>query len=524
MRDLGDTRGAGAWRGWLAIALVWFFFFSLGYPLASFDDLYFIGAALHLANGQDYSNPYSPAIEIFGAGDKFYCYMPFHSYALMAWLRVFGVDRMTVACFQSLAGAAASAGFWKLMRKTPADVGLALAISLSVITFLGGMGLRPDALGLALLAWGMQLFRAQNRLVWLLCSLALFASAFTCPNFGVVSLFVLAVAFYIQGRAYSFSGRELLVRAGLTVTAFVVNFLVFLAMIHLDLRSFVIAFQAGKDMASHTALWGRIEMMMENPQIIYHLLFASGQPVVTLLFALGLVWLVFNFFSVLLFRKAHRRRPGAPGSLELQNYFDLKLDRFLIGGMLLTSVIVFIPALFSASGQRGPALYLTLTILFLVRHLKKRYRLTGWLVWGGLFLMIFLASGYEIIQVISMPFAPAPPPQRAIRDQVEALNPAHIYVDEFALDSVFDYRLPPHCTDVHFSLLSWKAFVSPEDFPQGTFLVVSKQTAFTMGLRDARARYIPLPSSLLAYLFPNQSGNPYDCVIIPGGFAVEKGP
>ena len=111
-----------------------------------------------------------------------------------------------------------------------------------------------------------------------------------------------------------------------------------------------------------------------------------------------------------------------------------------------------------------------------------------------------------------------------MRTQLAALSPAHIYVDEFALDSVFDYRLPPHSTDVHFSLPRWRAFVHPEDFPPGTLLVVSKQTAFTMGLRDARGRYIPLPSALLAYLFPQQSGNPYDCVIIRGGVAIEKGP
>ena len=61
-----DPGGAGSWSGWLVIVLVWAFFFSLGHPLASFDDLYFIGAALHLADGQGYANPYSPAIEIFG--------------------------------------------------------------------------------------------------------------------------------------------------------------------------------------------------------------------------------------------------------------------------------------------------------------------------------------------------------------------------------------------------------------------------------------------------------------------------
>ena len=247
------------------------------------------------------------------------------------------------------------------------------------------MGLRPDALGLALLAWGMQLFRSQNRLVWLFCSLALFGSAFTCPNFGVVSLFVLAVAFYIQGRTYSFLGRKLLARAGLTVAAFVVNFLIFLAMIHFELRSFAEAFRAGEDMASQTALWGRIGMIMANPQIIYHLLFASGQPVVTLLFALGLMGVLFAFFYVVLLpiRKGPLRRPEASGFGGLQSYFDLKLDRFLIGGLLMGSVIAFIPALFSASGQREPALYLTLMILFLVRHLKKSHQSTGWLAWEG---------------------------------------------------------------------------------------------------------------------------------------------
>ncbi|MEI9998569.1 MAG: hypothetical protein WDO13_05075 [Verrucomicrobiota bacterium] len=98
--------------------------------------------------------------------------------------------------FQCLASLLASLGLWRLLRDEKSGWILSLAVSVCVAIFLGSVGLRPDALGLALFAWGALPFEAGSRSGWALCSLSLFLSAITCPNFIPLIPFVVGGAIY----------------------------------------------------------------------------------------------------------------------------------------------------------------------------------------------------------------------------------------------------------------------------------------------------------------------------------------
>ncbi len=519
LTDTDSPAEKSVWKGVAAIVVVWLALWGLGFPLAMFDDLYYIGAALNLVQGHGYVNSYTPAIEIFGVGDKFFCYLPLHSYVLMGWLSLMGVSRMAFTFFQCACGMVACAGLWKLLRTGSGDMRLALAICLCVMIFLGGLGLRPDGLGLAFLAWGLHLPRMKSAWCWFLCAVALFASVFTCPNYGVLALLTIAIAFYRQARMDPEWRRKLPSRIALMLVAFALSFMLFLLMINFEFSAFASAFQAAREMASRTALAGRMAMLAADPPVLVRLVFHSGQPIVTLLCGLALGGLVVGIGTVMFLLLGRKQVDGVTAarteSSFFQRYFDEKLDPAILVGLLLTSVLLYGPALFSASGQRVPALYLALVILFLVRHLRPRFQMVGWLGWAGYVVLFFLSSGYETMQLLAIPFCPSRGAPMKLQDEVAALNPAYVYLDEFALDAVYDYRLPAGAKDIHFSLPSWPVSVRPEDFPSGSVLVISRQTAYTMGLRDERSRYVPLPLSGLAWLFPNQSGNPYDCVIVP---------
>ncbi len=91
------------------------------------------------------------------------------------------------------------------MRGLTTRLFLPLGICISVAIFLGSTGLRPDSLGLALLALGAWMLRDTAPFAWAMCSLCLWLSLIACPNYVVFVAAVFAVAL---GHALVGAGRR----------------------------------------------------------------------------------------------------------------------------------------------------------------------------------------------------------------------------------------------------------------------------------------------------------------------------
>src|SRR3982751_3830890 len=73
---------------------------AMDFPKPFFDDLFFNGAALNLAQGGDFSNP---LIARQGFPNHFFFLQPpLHSYAVYGWLSLFGISSASMLAFQNL--------------------------------------------------------------------------------------------------------------------------------------------------------------------------------------------------------------------------------------------------------------------------------------------------------------------------------------------------------------------------------------------------------------------------------------
>jgi hypothetical protein len=145
----------------VGLALFWLTLFWAGYPLPQNDDLFHIGAAEHLAEGGAFTNPYIREWTAAFPTTHFYYYPPFHSFILAAWLRAVGLSTKSLLAFQCLIYLGFSLSSFLLLRSLRLP---ALVTMMPTFVFAAwhcnpiyGTGLRPDALGMALLTAGLWL-------------------------------------------------------------------------------------------------------------------------------------------------------------------------------------------------------------------------------------------------------------------------------------------------------------------------------------------------------------------------------
>lgn len=143
----------------IPIIIFWILLCYFGYPLPFRDDLFFIGAAINLATEGVFKNPY-----IFSPfyNQSFYLYTPFHSYVLGAWLTVFGISTVSILAFQCGCYAGASIGIAYILKRFNLPNLIAFAPTLFIALFMQEDGLRPEALAISLLFFGILLLLQDN--------------------------------------------------------------------------------------------------------------------------------------------------------------------------------------------------------------------------------------------------------------------------------------------------------------------------------------------------------------------------
>jgi hypothetical protein len=136
---------------WVFLGLLW----RLGFPQPNYDDLFYSGAALHLADGGDFSNPLL-ARQGF-PGHYFFVYPPLHSYVFAGWLKIFGINAISVPVFPIVCLAVICAATIAILRRHQAPAWVEWLVPLGVSFGLLPLGLRPETLAVALTMSGFAL-------------------------------------------------------------------------------------------------------------------------------------------------------------------------------------------------------------------------------------------------------------------------------------------------------------------------------------------------------------------------------
>ncbi|MEM8639324.1 MAG: hypothetical protein AAGG51_10985 [Cyanobacteria bacterium P01_G01_bin.54] len=158
----------------------WFCLYLRGFPRPMVDDLFYVGSAINLSQTGDLLNPLLSAWSE-PTSDRFFVYPPFHSYTLAAWLRVLGVGTRSLLLFQFTCYTVFSTFITLIFRKYKFSLASIIATVFVYAIFIGRMGLRPDALGLAYLIVGLWSLTSDrsDRYFWGFALLG--ASIFTAP-------------------------------------------------------------------------------------------------------------------------------------------------------------------------------------------------------------------------------------------------------------------------------------------------------------------------------------------------------
>ncbi len=132
----------------------------LGYPRPMVDDLFYCGAGLNLAAGGDFSNPFLARLQF--QSHYFFAYPPTHSYAVFAWLKLWGTSAASMTGLVIGMYFLASAATVAILRKHGSRVWLQYLAPLLVATSLLDVGLRPEPLSIGLGMLGFALIECSS--------------------------------------------------------------------------------------------------------------------------------------------------------------------------------------------------------------------------------------------------------------------------------------------------------------------------------------------------------------------------
>jgi hypothetical protein len=484
---------SSAVRAALVIAAGWLFFFWLGHPLPFVDDLRFVGASINLVHGGAFDNIYCPALKLVDPYPEFFAYMPLHGYAIAGWLKIFGISRVSFATFQCLMAFLATFALWLAMRRVSDSIFLPVGLVLVVEVFLNSTGLRPEAMGLALLAWGWVMLEIASPLAWFAGGLFLGATVFTSPNIGS---FAPVVFFWVFVRSFKGkSGREIVVELVALAVGGVVAFLLFLAAIHGNLWRFLAMMKATRDQSGDFMNPGLIESLTAHPVQWRDAARAFLQECCPLL-----MLLVATAVMVL----------GG-------NWLERKPQRLTIVFLWIGAGILMVPMFSSAAGKVPMAFYAIVVCLAVATAFRATWLGPALGVWLVLFVVFLFGFGHRTLQLMGRPGLPEAQ-AAAVREHAAKFAPAPIYIDEFALAAIYDYRVPPNGLDYHFGLKDRITEFAPKQFPSGAALVISKETLVRVNAwGDFHLGPSPRLMPVIGGFFKLKLYNPYEIVVIQGG-------
>lgn len=125
------------------------------FPKPNWDDLFYSGAGIHLAEGGDLSNPLI-ARQGFPS-HYFFVYPPLQSYALGAWLKCFGISTRSITALPILCFFSICCATILVLRRYRANPVLEWLVIPGAMFGILPLGLRPEPLSVALAMCGFAL-------------------------------------------------------------------------------------------------------------------------------------------------------------------------------------------------------------------------------------------------------------------------------------------------------------------------------------------------------------------------------
>lgn len=218
--------------------LVFFFIlWLLDFPKPYLDDLSYIGAALNMANGGDFSNPFLS--RQFSEHFAFY-YPPIHSYVLAGWLKVFGISTASLTAFQMVAYSFCAGSAIFILRRHQSPVWVEWLIPLAVTNAFLTHGLRPEPLAAAFVMVGFAMIECgvRNRILVFFAFLLMFLGGGAAPRMTLYAAALIMVSVWRIGTPAAKDNRERWVPLGLAAAAGMLAVIIFLTMIGFKFLAF----------------------------------------------------------------------------------------------------------------------------------------------------------------------------------------------------------------------------------------------------------------------------------------------
>jgi hypothetical protein len=411
--------GWNAVFSWPALGALLFFIllWRMDFPKPMWDDLFYNGAALNMASGGDFSNPFL-ARQGFPS-HYFFVYPPLHSYAVYGWLSVWGVSAASLLAFQNLMYFIIAWMMIILLRRHAAPELFAWLTPWGVTAVFMKTGMRPELLAVASTMLGYVILvhcRRIGFLLWL-AFLLMFLGAATSPRTAIFAgTLALAGGWQWMKSTPAKSSRWLQCGtvAGLALGA---TILIFLVLIGFRFSEFMQTFRLHATRIVADGPWGAFLYFIE--------------------FFLGIKWVPLLLLTFLVLCFACRYPAEDP----------TRLCYWLAAAFLLE-------ALTGALGA-GSSWYVIFILLLLATALVKkipRDRALG-LQFIIVSLVLFANSSriIEVFGIMSGKIDTRPPANRAEVLAVQSTKEHPVLVDPHVSRYVFDYKIPPGFIDFDFA-------------------------------------------------------------------------
>jgi hypothetical protein len=440
-RDTTHSKSASVLWPFTWACFFFLFLWAMDFPKPYFDDLFYNGAALNLAQGGDFSNPLL-ARQGF-PNHFFFVYPPLHSYAVYGWLSLFGISSASMLGFQNTMHLIIAAAMILILKRHNSPAIFSWLAPLGVAAVFLKPGLRPEALAVALTMAGYTLLtycRTAGLRCWIafvLMSLGASAAPRTAPF--SAALAAMGAWEWMRSAPENKSSRlRLCVLAGL---ALAVAGVVFLALIQFQLREFMETFHLHYTRLEHGTL-----------RLLYRYL-RDLEPGV-----IGILWLAIVVLCA-----------------SLQGPVD-ELSRVCY---CLAGVLAFMA--FTGALGHGSSWYVVFILFLMAGSLVKRIPA----VWGTLLrwtvvFLLLMANSAALIGAFGQltgKVEQRPPENLETIRQFRSTAEHPLVLDVAVARYAFDYRLPVGCFDFEFAA-HFPAYTATDIKPRdGDIFLLSPGTA-----------------------------------------------
>jgi hypothetical protein len=406
------------------------------FPKPIYDDLFYTGSSLNLAQGGDLANPLL-ARQGFPS-HYFFLYPPLQSYVTAGWLKIFGISAAAVTALPIFLYFVITAATVAILRKHESPRWLEWLVPLGVAVAFLPAGLRPEPLATALAMAGFALLECGPRraVSFFPGFLLLFLGASASPR---ITPFPAALAVFICWRLWPERGDRSPGRWNFLLAAALALALAgfsFLWMIHFQLREFLLVFHL------HSSRVGEGKLAMLHR-------FIKDQRIT--------VWPLWVLFLFLL----------AAASRQLKH--PLNQLGLLVAFMLPVEAVIadLVPHIMW---------YMILPLfLFLPACLKLASRRQATLLAAGFFAVFCLANLRTFVNVVGIQTGRINSDLGEQPDQALALRstPEHpVLISGDVARYLFNYHIPPGFIDLGFSTPFPGSFVTTADLrPDDIYLI-----------------------------------------------------